>query len=526
MAIRTYGLSGSGMDVDQMVKDLMKARRTSYDKVWQKKTQVEWKKKDLNTLYTLTQDFRTKVVNDFRKQNNLQPKTVSSTNDLVASATANGDAANVTHSLVVKRLAEGVTWSSASNVTAAGKSKSSLVSQFDDIKVGDTLDFTINGRQIKLDVKADTSMNDVVNKINSAGAGVIANYDATLDRFFLYSEKTGDASGVDFSGSTAKGLDFFGNKLQLGADLANANPADSDYQKKVSRSGLSALVVLDGVEMKQDSNQFQVSSVSYNLKSLSPKDAADPNKYIATQIAIKPDIEKTIANVKAFVEDYNSFLSVYNTELNEDKYRDFMPLTDEQKKEMKDSEITAWEAKAKSGMLRRDPILTQTVDTLRLSFVEPVKGLTGKYRSAVDIGIGTGKYIDGEGNFNSEFKNPGKLYVSDDDLRKALQEDPDAVFKIFGTSADTVEESGVANKLYAQLNTAMSQLKVESGLPDSVDKTSNLAKQLTSYNNQLASMMDNLTAAEERYYKQFNAMETALANLNKQSSWLSQQLGK
>lgn len=523
MAIRTYGLSGSGMDVDQMVKDLMKARRTAYDKVWQKKTQVEWKKKDLNTLYTLTQDFRNKAVYDFKKQNNLQPKSVTSTNDLVVSATANGDAANVTHSLVVKRLAEGVTWSSAANLTAEGKSKNSLVTQFDGIEVDKPLEFTINGKQIKLDVKADTSINDVVNKINSAGAGVIANYDATLDRFFLYSEKTGDASRVDFSGSTAKGLDFFGNKLQLGADLANANPADSDYQKKVSKNGLSALVVLDGVEMKQDSNQFQVSSVFYNLKTKSPQDA---DGYIATKIAIKPDIEKTIANVKAFVDDYNSFLSVYNTELTEDKYRDFMPLTDEQKKDLKDSEITAWEAKAKSGMLRRDPILTQTVETLRLSFVEPVKGLTGKYRSAVDIGIGTGKYIDSEGNFNSEFKNPGKLYVDEKTLREALEQDPDAVFKIFGTSGDTVEESGVANKLYAQLNTAMSRLKVESGLPDSVDKTSNLAKQLTSYNNQLASMMDSLTATEERYYKQFNAMETALANLSKQSSWLAQQFSK
>ena len=36
MAIRTYGLSGSRMDVDQLVKDLMSARREQYNKVWQK----------------------------------------------------------------------------------------------------------------------------------------------------------------------------------------------------------------------------------------------------------------------------------------------------------------------------------------------------------------------------------------------------------------------------------------------------------------------------------------------------------
>ncbi|SCM83695.1 Flagellar capping protein [uncultured Sporomusa sp.] len=534
MAIRTYGLSGSGMDVDQMVKDLMKARRASYDKVWQQKTQVEWKKKDFNTLYTLTQDFRNKVVFDFRKQSSLQPKAVSSTNDLVVSATANGEAANVTHSLVVKRLAEGVTWTSTGSITAAGKSKDSLVNQFDSvtgtgdaatiaITAGDTLDFTINGKKITLDVTNNTSLNDVVSKINNAGAGVKANYDATLDRFFLYSDKTGDASGIDFTGTTGDNLKFLANNLQLGSDMVS-DPA------KQSRSGKDALIVLDGVELTQSANEFQISGVSYNLKSVSATSGTDADGnpiYVSTQINVKADIEKTIANVKAFIEDYNTFLSVYNGELREDKYRDFMPLTDAQRADLKDSEITAWEAKAKSGMLRQDPILNQTVNSLRLSFVEPVKGLTGEYRSAVDIGIGTGAYVDSDGKFNAaDSKNPGKLYINETTLREALEKDPDAVFKIFGTSGDTVEESGVANRLYSQLNTAMSQIKDEAGLPDAVDTQSNLAKRLTSYSDRLTSMMNSLAATEERYYNQFNAMETALSRLSSQSSWLLQQFSQ
>ncbi|CVK21625.1 flagellar filament capping protein FliD [Sporomusa sphaeroides] len=525
MAIRTYGLSGSGMDVDQMVKDLMKARRTSYDKVWQQKTQVEWKKKDFNTLYTLTQDFRNKVVFDFRKQSSLQPKAVSSTNDLVVSATANGDAANVTHSLVVKRLAEGVTWTSSGSITDTGngKSKESLVKQFDGITAGSTLDFKINGKQIEVKVTEETSLNDVVSQINNAGAGVKANYDATLDRFFLYSDTTGAAAGIDFTGSSAAGLNFLGENLKLGSEIVT----DPDKQ---SRSGKDALIVLDGVELTQSANEFQISGVSYNLKSVSATSGTDADGnpiYVSTQINVKADIEKTIANVKAFIEDYNTFLSVYNGELKEDKYRDFMPLTDAQRADLKDSEIAAWEAKAKSGMLRQDPILNQTVNSLRLSFVEPVKGLTGAYRSAVDIGIGTGAYIDSDGKFNAaDSKNPGKLYVNEKTLREALEEDPDAVFKIFGTSADTAEDSGVANRLYSQLNTAMSQLKDEAGLPDAVDVQSNLAKRLTSYNDRLTSMMNSLAATEERYYNQFNAMEAALSRLSSQSSWLMQQFSQ
>lgn len=36
MAMHTYGLSGLGMDVNQLVKDLMPAHWEQYDKVWQK----------------------------------------------------------------------------------------------------------------------------------------------------------------------------------------------------------------------------------------------------------------------------------------------------------------------------------------------------------------------------------------------------------------------------------------------------------------------------------------------------------
>ncbi|HML34237.1 flagellar filament capping protein FliD [Sporomusa sphaeroides] len=75
-------------------------------------------------------------------------------------------------------------------------------------------------------------------------------------------------------------------------------------------------------------------------------------------------------------------------------------------------------------------------------------------------------YIDSDGKINSDKKNSGKLYVNEDTLRRALEEDPDAVFKIFGTSGDTVEESGVANRLYSQLDTSMSRIKDEAGLPD------------------------------------------------------------
>ncbi|MPM38831.1 Flagellar hook-associated protein 2 [bioreactor metagenome] len=160
---------------------------------------------------------------------------------------------------------------------------------------------------------------------------------------------------------------------------------------------------------------------------------------------------------------------------------------------------------------------------MRLNFANPVQGLSGKYKSAADIGISTSSYVDSDGGINSEISNGGKIYVDEDKLRKALEEDPDIVYKIFGTSGETNSTQGVATRLYNQLYDSMKSIKDVAGYPDSTDVTSSLAKQLEDFDDRLYSMTDRLQQMEDRYYKQFDAMETALSKLTQQSSWLSQQ---
>jgi flagellar hook-associated protein 2 len=621
MVMRTYGLSGSGMDIDALVKDLMKARQARYDKVSQQKIQLEWKKEDYNALYTITQNFRNTDLASFRKQSNLSPKLVSSTNDAVVSATANGSAANIEHSIVVKQLAAGVKMTSSANITPEGNYKGSLTAQFG-IAAGTTLDFTINGKNIKVNVTDTTTINDVVSGINQAGAGVKASYDATLDRFFLYTDKTGAAATVNFNGTTDGGMDFLFNTLKLGGYSAGmstlgsvsrnswtwtTNDADTKplsellgvsgaitlnytdngtpgtinidasdtlsaalgkinaalgagaatYDETTGRitikavdpdraytldgaddaskaflrdtlglvamvqNGHDAAINLDGVDLTQTANTFTVSGVTYNLKSVSLTNP-DTGSLIPTSVNVKADIEKTIDAVQAFVDMYNNFISVVNKELKEDRYRDYLPLSSEQKSAMKDSEITAWENKARSGLLRNDSILSMALTTMRRNISNPISGLTGKYTSASSIGVRTGSYIDDDGNLTAEYANGGKLYLDEDDLRIALDEDPDIVYKIFGNSETT---TGVAGRLNDQLDTVMKQLQTEAGYPNTTDTTSSLAKRLQNYNKQLSSMSDQLEMMQDRYYRQFDAMEAALAQLNQQSAWLSQQFG-
>ena len=47
----TYGLSGSGMDIDSIVKKLMTGQQAKDDALVQKKTVSQWQKAAYNTVY-------------------------------------------------------------------------------------------------------------------------------------------------------------------------------------------------------------------------------------------------------------------------------------------------------------------------------------------------------------------------------------------------------------------------------------------------------------------------------------------
>ena len=493
---RVTGLGVSGMDVDQAVKDLMAAKRVPYDKMFQKKTLAEWKKASYNTMYNTISDFRTTVFNN-KLQATLAPKTASSANESIATVTANADAANVSHELEVTQLAEGVKRTSSGSITT-GASKTTLASQFG---ISGSFDIKIaNGsNSATITVNSTDSIYDLVQDINDSGAGVTANYDATLDRFFISTTDTGADSGIDFTGSSANGLNFLKDNLKI---------IDSTDAADISFSGKNATFKLDGVALEQQSNSFTISGVNYKLKST--------NIGSPITVGVAADIDKTIENVKTFVESYNKMLETVNKAVKETRYKDYAPLTTAQRAELSETEAKLWDEKAKSGMLYNDPTLRSLVDGIRGDVSAPVSGLSGKYNSAAAMGITTGSYTEG-----------GKLYIDETKLRSALTADPNAVNKLFGTDGATDSQDGIAVRMYDTLKTAMDKIVSEGGVSAGVkdDTKSVLAKQITQYTKDMKALNERLEDMEDRYYSQFGAMETALTKLASQSSWLSSTFG-
>lgn len=516
----TYGLSGSGMDIDSLVKKLMAGQQAKEDALMQKKTVTEWQKSAYNTVYDSISSFRNTVF-DYSLQNMLSPKKVTSSDSSVATVTANADAAQVNHSLIVAQLASGVNLTSTAAIST-GSDKSTLASQ---MGVANSFSLKIdNGSaSASINVNPTDSIYDVVSAINKAGINVRASYDSTLDRFFLSTTNMGADTGINITATSinAGGTDDGGNFIQ-GLHLFTAAPAtttstDGTNTTTVSTftgpTGKDAVFQLDGVSLTKASNSFTISGVSYNLNGVSSGTlATDVQNHTfsgqASSISVSNDIDAAVKSIQNLIDSYNKILEDINGKLDETRYSDYKPLTDEQKTQMKDSDITLWNEKAKSGMLRHDDILTSLVYTLRNSFANPISGVSGKYRSASSIGITTASYAEG-----------GKLHLDTDKLKTALQENPDVLEQLFGG------DNGIAQKLYDGIKTTMDKLAQKAGTTGTsqYDTKSSLAILIADYDKQIDVVTERYNTMQSAYYTRFNAMEVALQQLSQQSSWLSSQ---
>ena len=90
-----YGLSGSGIDVDSMVKVGMMTKQNQYDKMYKEEIKNEWMKEAYSDLYSSVNEFNQSTLSTYKMSSTTSPMTATSSSEGVAIATANADAANM-----------------------------------------------------------------------------------------------------------------------------------------------------------------------------------------------------------------------------------------------------------------------------------------------------------------------------------------------------------------------------------------------------------------------------------------------
>lgn len=229
--------------------------------------------------------------------------------------------------------------------------------------------------------------------------------------------------------------------------------------------------------------------------------------------------------IKEFVEKYNEMIEGFNKLLKETKYRSYAPLTDEQRKEMSESEQKLWDEKAKSGLLRSDSIIRDGMSKMRSTFLGPVAGLGDKLMdSLAEIGITTSK----------DLKEGGKLVINETKLDAALAKDSDQVYKLFSQSGkvtETTDENGrkitedtrgIAYRLRDAMKEMTTNIEKKAGKEGATEQTYSLGKKIADSDERMTKLKAKLKDIEARYWKQFTAMETAINKANSQSSLFAQ----
>ena len=374
---------------------------------------------------------------------------------------------------------------------------------------------------------AEKTLNDLALDISRANGNVTATYDSLNDSLSIYNKNGGSANLISisaFTGSytTADGktataatsttmTNALFNHLNLGmydGNTLNAAQTMTDASP-LSAVGSSGSITIDGKTYSNlASNKVTVAGVSYTLVGTG-----------TSTVTVSQDTDTIIKNVKQFVTDYNKMLDSLNDKIYETNYvsgskanTSYMPLTDTEKKAMSESEVSTWETKAKKGLLYNSSVLKNIVTSMRSALSTPVDAVSSKYNTLGSIGI-------------SSSTNKGHIQLDEEKLKKALTADPDAVYQLFAsgstsTSTDSTKQ-GVAVRLDGVMKTALSTISAQAGTSATTNDQSYLGKTITSMKQKMSDFQNIMDDYQSKLYKQYDAMETAIAKLNSQTSYIS-----
>ncbi|AGT33461.1 flagellar cap protein FliD [Geobacillus genomosp. 3] len=487
--MRIGGLA-SGMDIDQIVSDLMKAERMPLDKLKQKKQLLEWQRDDYRAMNTLLQGLDDYLFSNITLQSSMLKKTVSSSNESVVTATAGSSAANVATTIQVDQVATSAVWLSDAT-TRVDKSSFSV-----DADVTLTINVT-NGdgttKQASITVKQGTTLDGLIAQLNSnADLGVSAFYDEQTGRISIMKKETGAQASLVLADPATAG--FFAQKLGF-------TGAVSGGELTGKTAGKDAVVTINGLATTRSSNTFTINGVTYTV-----------NGQGTATVSVATDTDAMFNAIKGFVDKYNDTIAKINAELKEERYRDYPPLTDEQKEAMTEKQIELWEEKARSGMLRGDSMLSSALSQMRMNLYTKVEGanVASGFSQLAQIGITTSSnYLDG-----------GKLIIDETKLREKIQENPDAVYQLFNRDGTTDAEKGIARRLRDTIKATIGKIEQKAGKTIWTNQQFAIGRDLSDIDEQIDRFEDRLKQIEDRYWRQFTAMEEAIQRANQQSMYL------
>lgn len=397
---------------------------------------------------------------------------------------------------------------------------------------------------VGININKNDSIEDIANIVNSNNLGFEVNYDSATDTISL--NNTGGAvTFVQDNLNLFASADGTGTKFNTDISIDEAIGENSklnlNIESDTSYAGKNAIFDFnDAKGLERSTNNFEVYGINLKVKGTG-----------TSTVTVGTDVDQAVEKIKEAIEKYNELVGVLTGLTSEKKYRDYQPLTDEEKEAMTEKQIELWEGKGKSGILRNDSIIDGMLNDMRSGFYDTVyedystKTKLPGYSSIAEIGIST-----------AELSTDGKLVIDDYKLRKALENDSSAVMKLLFATPENSElnrddnqltkeeratkynEMGLFNRMYNSTVNGMKEVIAKAGPGEDTELLKNIKFNIMidyvtvqSSESKLAKEKDQLTSAiknqtkilqmiETRYWNQYSYMEQQINRMNSQYSSL------
>ena len=288
----------------------------------------------------------------------------------------------------------GLTKASASNKINSGSTLSDLGFK---PEADGTYKLNINGTEISLDKKSTIS--SMMSAVNKSAAGVTMTYSSLTNSFTLESKEFGGAGKVEV-GDTS-----LGRSLGLVDDNGTVGASE----------GQNAIFEINGQEVYLNDNTYTLDGNTFTF---------NDNMTIGETYTVNIAKDSTTVKdaLKKFVESYNKLIDdVYGyigkSPAKDDDGNTYEPLTDAEKEEMSEDEITKWEEKAKQGVLYNDSTVSTVMSQMRSALYTSVTLDDGSKFGIYNLGIKT----------SSEWSEHGKLQIDENAFDKAFENNEDAI---------------------------------------------------------------------------------------------------
>ncbi|MDE7445423.1 MAG: flagellar filament capping protein FliD [Lachnospiraceae bacterium] len=300
-------------------------------------------------------------------------------------------------------------------------------------------------------------------------------------------------------------------KMTTAEGIVNNYASLKGSEDAYKQEGEDCEIELNGIKYHSSSNTVNVNGLTITCNG---KTAEGEEITLTT----KNDTSGIYNMIKDFIKEYSALINEMDKLYNAESSKGYEPLTDDEKEAMSESEIEKWESKIKDGLLRRDSTISSVAGAMKEIMMSGFE-VGGKKMYLFDFGIETMGYFNAAENE----KNAYHIYGDEDDdafknetnkLMAMINSDPDAVVGFFTQLSQT---------LYDKMFDLMKGTDFSSVYKVYDDKK--MKEEYDDYTTKIAEAEKKLQEYEDKWYKKFSAMETAMAKMQSNASAVTSLLG-